>query len=38
MLDFPYMHLPGGITRPIIAGGIEGQAEEGHGRRTCWRY
>ncbi len=24
MLDFPYMHLPGGITRPIIAVGIEG--------------
>ena len=24
MLEFPYMHLPGGITRPIIAIGIEG--------------
>lgn len=24
MLDFPYMRLPGGITRPIIAVAIEG--------------
>ena len=25
-LDFPYMHLPGGISRPIIAVAIEGPA------------
>jgi hypothetical protein len=24
MLEFPYMHLPGGVTRPIIAVIIEG--------------
>jgi hypothetical protein len=24
MLEFPYMHLPGGISRPIIAVAIEG--------------
>jgi hypothetical protein len=29
MLDFPYMHLPGGINRPIIAVAIAGP----HGRR-----